>query len=101
MTMVRKTAIYRWVLARILAVSFLILLGVVLDYYLIIEESSMWWFAWIITDAIVFFAWVYTMWMSWYLWGKICLHCLIVYAVHLVPQVATLFKLKAPVYDDE
>ena len=109
MTMVGKPAIYRRVLARILAVSFLILQGVILDYFLIIEESSLWWFAWIITDAIVFFAWVYTMWLSHRKSQsamakdgvKLAYIAWIVYAVHLVPQVATLFKLKAPVYDDE
>ena len=109
--MARKTAIFRRVCARVLAVTMLVLQGVVLDYYLIVEESSSWWFAWIVTDAIVLFAWVFTMWKShrksqsangmtkdeirfaYIAW--------IVYAVHLVPQLATLFKLKASVFDEE
>ena len=108
--MARKTGIYRRIFARALAVSLLVLQGAILDYYLIIEEKSSWGFAWIITDAIVLSAWVFTMWMSHRRSAgvnllakdeiKFAYIAWIVYAAHLVPQVATLFKLKAPVYDD-
>ena len=108
--MARKTTIYRRVFARVLAVTLLVLQGVILDYYLIIEENSPWWFTWIVTDAVVLFAWVFTMWMSHRKSQsanatkdeiKLAYIAWIVYAVHLVPQVATLFKLKASVFDDE
>ncbi|KAJ7363519.1 hypothetical protein OS493_009674 [Desmophyllum pertusum] len=109
--MARKTGIYRRAVARIFSVSLLVLQGVILDYYLIVQESSSWWFAWIITDAVVLFAWVFTMWMSHRKSRslattatkdeiKFAYLAWIVYAVHLVPQVATLFKLKAPVLDE-
>ena len=108
--MARKTAIYRRVFARVLAVTLLVLQGVILDYYLIIEENSPWWFTWIITDAVVLFAWVFTMWMSHRKSQganamkdeiKLAYIAWIVYAVHLVPQVATLFKHKTSIFDDQ
>ena len=109
--MARKTAICRRVFARVLAVTFLVLQGVILNYYLIVGESSQWWFAWTITDVTVIFAWVFIMWMSQRKSQrieatakdeiKLAYIVWIVYAVHLVPKVATLFKLKAPVRDDK
>ena len=107
--MARKTTVIRRGFARILAITFLILQGAILDYYLITEERSMWRFAWLTTDAIVFSTWVYTMWMSHRKSRsalakdgmKIAYFAWIVYAVHLVPQVATLFKLKIEAYNDE
>lgn len=109
--MARKTAIYRRVFARVLAVSLLLFQGTILDYYLIIDARSSWWYAWIITDAIVLCIWVLTMWMSHRKSQsvnsqakdeiKFAYIAWIVYAVHLVPQVATLFKRKATVFHDE
>ena len=111
--MASKTAIFRRVFARILAVSLLILQGGILDYYLVVEKSSSTWFAWIITDVIVLFAWVFTMWMSHRKSQsrrvetmakdeiKFAYIAWIVYAVHLVPQVATIFKHEAIVFYDE
>ena len=109
--MARKTAVYRRAFARILAIVLLVLQGVMLDYYLIIDGSSSWVFAWIITDAIVLSAWIFTMWMSHRKSQsinavakdeiKLAYIAWIVYAVHLVPQLATLFKLKATVFDNE
>ena len=108
--MARKAGICRRIFARVLALSLLVLQGAILDYYLIIEETSSWWFAWIITDAIVLSAWVLTMWMSHRKsqsinavakdQSKFAYIAWVVYAVHLVPQVATLFKLKAPFFDE-
>ena len=108
--MARKKAIFRRLFARILAVVILILQGAILKYYLIIEGNSSWWFAWIIADAVVLSVWVYAMWMSHRKSQninavakdeiKFAYITWIVYAVHLVPQVATLFKLKAPVFDE-
>ena len=109
--MARKTAVYRRVFARILAIALLVLQGVLVDYYLIIDESSSGVFAWIVTDAIVLSAWIFTMWMSHRKSQninakakdeiKFAYIAWIVYAVHLVPQVATLFKLKATAFDSE
>ena len=109
--MARKTAIYRRALARIFAVSLLVLQGVILDYYLIAEESSPWWFAWIATDAIVLMSWVFTLWISHRnsrsaTTGtkdaiKFAYLAWIIYAIHLVPQLATLFKLKSSLFDEQ
>jgi len=110
--MARKTGIYRRVVARIFAVGLLILQGVILDYYLIFEESSSASFAWIGTDAVVLAAWVFTMWMSHRKSQsstakatkdelKFAFLAWIVYAVHLVPQVATLFKRKASLLEEK
>lgn len=109
--MARKTAIYRRALARIFAVSLLVLQGVILDYYLIAEESSPWWFAWIATDAIVLTSWVFTLWISHRnsrsaTTGtkdaiKFAYLAWIIYAIHLVPQLATLFKLKSSLFDEQ
>ena len=105
-----KTGILRRVVARIFAVILLILQGVILDYYLIVQENSSAWFAWIVTDAIVLIAWVFAMWMSHRKSQsatkttkdelKFAYLAWIVYAVHLVPQLATLFKLKASLLDE-
>ena len=109
--MARKTAIYRRGFARTLAITLLVVQGGLLDYYLIIDGSSSWWFAWIITDAIVLSAWIYALWTSHRRSQsinavakdeiKFAYIAWIVYAVHLVPQVATLFKLKATVFHNE
>ena len=106
----KTLGIYRRFAARILAVSLLVLQGVIMDYYLIVEESSSW-FAWIITDAIVLFAWLFTMWMSHRSRIiamtdrqdeiKFAYLAWIVYAVHLVPKISTLFKLKASALDEK
>ena len=109
--MARKTGIYRRLLARIFAVTLLILQGVILDYYLIFEEGSSASFAWIGTDAVVLASWVFTMWMSHRKSQsatakakkdelKFAYLAWIVYAIHLVPQVATLFKLKASLLEE-
>ena len=110
--MARKTGIYRRVVARIFAVSLLVLQGVILDYYLIFEESSSASFAWIGTDAVVLAAWVFAMWMSHRTSQsatakatrdelKFAYLAWIIYAVHLVPQVATLFKSKASLLEEK
>ena len=111
--MAQKTGIYRRLAARIFAIGLLILQGVILDYYLIVEESS-WWFAWIVTDVIILFTWVFTMWISQRssrrkfakpnesMDGiKFAYLAWIVYAAHLVPQVATLFKRKASLLEEK
>ncbi len=109
--MARKTGIARRVIARIFAVCLLVLQGVILDYYLIVQENSSAWFAWIVTDAVVLFAWVFTMWMSHRKSQsaskatkdeiKFAYLAWIIYAVLLVPQIATLFKLKASLLDEK
>ena len=110
--MAQKTGIYRRLAARVLALGLLILQGAILDYYLIVEESSSW-FAWIVTDVIVLFTWVFTMWISQRNGRKfakprgstdeikLAYLAWIVYAVHLVPQVATLFKRKASLLEEK
>ena len=108
--MVQRTGIYRRLAARIFSVSLLVLQGVIVDYYLIVKESS-WWISWIVTDVIVLFAWLFTMWMS-HRSRKLAMKehkdeikfaylAWIVYTVHLVPKVATLFKLKASELDEK
>ena len=111
MIMARKTGILRRVFARIFAVGLLILQGVIMNYYLIVDRDSLAWFAWIATDVIVLIAWVFTMWMSHRKSQsttnvtkdelKFAYLAWIVYALHLVPQVATLFKLKASLLDEK
>ena len=111
--MAPKTGTYRRFAARVFAIALLILQGAILDYYLIVEESTSW-FAWIITDATVLFTWVFTMWISQRQRRKFAKQrestmdeikfaylAWIVYAVHLVPQVATLFKRKASLLDEK
>ena len=110
--MAPKTGMYRRLAARVFAIGLLILQGAILDYYLIAEESSSW-FAWIVTDAIVLFTWVFTMWISQRnrrKFGKssesmdeikFAYLAWIVYAAHLVPQVATLFKRKASLLEEK
>ena len=107
----RKTSIYRRLFATVLAVIFLVLQGIVLDYCLIVRKSSSWWFAWILTDAIVLSAWVYTMWISHRKSQseeamskdglKFAYIAWVVYAIHLVPQVATVFKHNVNVFEEE
>lgn len=107
----RKTATYRRIFARVFAVILLVFQGILLDYYLIIDAESSWWFAWITTDAIVLSAWIFTMWMSHRKSQsvnttikdelKFAFVAWIVYAVHVVPQIATLFKWKTRVFDDK
>ena len=107
----RNRTFYRRLFARVLTISLLILQGAILNYYLIIEGKSSRWYAWITTDAIVLSAWVFAMWMSHRKLNienprakdeiKFAYIAWIVYAVHLVPQLATLFKLKATVFNDE
>ncbi|XP_022799666.1 uncharacterized protein LOC111337594 [Stylophora pistillata] len=109
--MARKTGIYRRALARIFAVTLLVLQGVMLDYYLIVEASSSWWFAWVVTDIIVISSWVLTLWLSHRKSRsattgtkdaiKFAYQAWIIYAVHLVPQLATLFKLKSSLFSEE
>ena len=109
--MARKTAIFRRLFARILAVAILILQGTILKYYLIIEGNSSWWYAWVITNAVVLSVWVYTMWVSHRKSQninavakdeiKFAYIAWIVYAVHLVSQVATLFKLKTSGFNNK
>ena len=110
--MAPKTGIYRRIAARVFAIGLLILQGAILDYYLIVEESSSW-FAWIVTDAIILFTWVFTMWISQRSRRKLAKPnesmdeikfaylAWIVYAAHLVPQVATLFKRKASLLEEK
>ena len=111
--MARKTGVYRRLAARVFAIGLLILQGVILDYYLIVEEDSSW-FAWIVTDGIVLFTWGFTMWLSQRINRrnfakpkesmdeiKFAYLAWIVYAAHLVPQVATLFKRKASLLDEK
>lgn len=108
--MARKTGIYRRALARILAVTLLVLQGIILDYYLVVEANS-WWFAWIVTDVIVIISWILTLWLSHRKSQstttgtkdaiKFAYQAWIIYAVHLVPQLATLFKLKSSLFTDE
>ena len=98
---------------RILALLFLIVQGAVLDIHFITEMKTPWRFAWITTDVIVLSTWMYTMWMSTKRKShsvktvvtedgtKFAYIAWIVYALHLVPQVATLFKLVTPVYNDK
>ena len=108
MVSMRKTAIYRRIFARIFAVILLVFQGILLDYYLIVNEKSSWWFAWISTDVIVLLAWIFTMYVSHRKLTqnkddeiKFAFVAWIVYTVHLVPQIATLFKMKTRVFDDE
>ena len=101
----RKTTVCRRIFARVLSVLFLVLQGVILDYYLINGNRSSWWFAWVITDAVVLSAWVYTMWMSHRKSQseetmskdglKFAYIAWVVYAIHLIPQVATIFTHNA------
>ena len=104
---------YRQVFPRILALIFLIVQGAVLDVHFITEMKTPWRFTWITTDVIVLSTWMYTMWMSTERKSrsvktavtedgtKFAYIAWIVYALHLVPQVATLFRLVTPVYNDK
>ena len=107
--MARRTGIYRRALARFLAVVLLVVQGAILDYFLISGKPSSW-LAWIVTDVVVLSSWLVAMWMSQRKSLrstdqvkdelKFAYIAWVVYAAHLVPQVATLFKLTAHRLDD-
>ena len=109
--MTRRTAILRRVFARVLTISLLVLQGAILDYYLILERTSSWCFAWIVTDATSLSTWLFLMWTSQRRSQiahtkakdrmKIVYIAWIVYAVLFVPKVVTLFKTKVSLFDDE
>ena len=109
--MEKKTAIFRRSFARFFSVCLLVLQSTILDYYLIKDEASSRWFAWIITDAVVLSTWALLMWISSRKSQivdrkdkdkmKIVYVAWVVYALHLVPKVITLFKVKASLFDDE
>ncbi|EDO44373.1 predicted protein [Nematostella vectensis] len=111
----RKTGNYRRNFARILAILFLIFQGGVLDFYLTNGEGTSW-FAWLVTDVIVLVTWIVAMIISYRNLKKIhqerstnffndelafAYLAWFVYCLHLVPQIATLFRLKANELDEK
>ena len=109
--MAKTTAIFRRFFARFFSFCLLVLQSAILDYYLIKDEASSWWFAWIVTDAIVLSTWALLMWISSRKSQivhrkakdkmKIVYVAWVVYALHLVPKVITLFKVKTSLFEDE
>ena len=96
-------------MARFFSVVLLVVQGAVLDYFLMSGKRSSW-LAWIVTDVVVVSTWVVAMWMSHRKslrstdqakdGLKFTYIAWVVYAAHLVPQVAILFKLTVHLLDD-
>ncbi|XP_031555909.1 transmembrane protein 121B-like [Actinia tenebrosa] len=115
----KNTAIWRRHVARILGVLLLVFQGAIIDYYLIQGESSRW-FAWLLTDGVVLATWIAAMLISYrrlssrkqrysldqgvgFFNDELAFAYIawLVYALHLVPQVATLFRTKASKLDEK